>query len=77
MFSGLLTTKTFWIGLVTVASGISTMATNGAFGHLDFSSIGAAIDTVRAVASTGGWQAVMLGIGIITGRHAIAKMQGQ
>jgi len=75
MFSGLFTTKTFWVGLVTVAGGISTMATNGAFGALDFSSIGTVIDTVRTMASTGGWQAVMLGIAIITGRHAITKMQ--
>jgi len=76
MFSGLFTTKTFWVGLVTVAGGLSTMATNGAFGALDFSSIGAIIDTVRTMAGTAGWQAVLLGIGIITGRHAIAKMQG-
>jgi hypothetical protein len=76
MFSGLFNTKTFWVGLLTVAGGISTMTTNGAFGHLDFSSIGGAIDTLRAVAGTGGWQAVMLGFAIITGRHAIAKIQG-
>lgn len=76
MFSKLFTTKTFWVGLVTVAGGLSTMATNGAFGALDFSSIGTIIDTVRTMAGTSGWQAVLLGIGIITGRHAIAKMQG-
>jgi hypothetical protein len=75
MFSGLFTTKTFWVGLVTVAGGISTLVTNGAFGALDFSSISSAIDTVRAFAATGGWQAVALGLAIIAGRHAVAKMQ--
>ena len=75
MFSGLFTTKTFWVGLVTVVGGLSTMATNGAFGALDFSSIGTINDTVRTMAGTSGWATVMIGLGIITGRHAIAKMQ--
>jgi len=71
MFSGLFTTKTFWVGLATVVGGVSTMLTAGV--AMDFSSIGAAIDTVQAFATTEGWQAIMLGLAIITGRHALSK----
>jgi len=73
MLSGLFTTKTFWVGLATVVGGLATML-SGDF-TLDFSSVGAIIDTVQAFVASEGWEAVMLGIAIITGRHAVSKMR--
>lgn len=72
MLSGLLSTKTFWVGLATAASGLATLL-SGDF-TLDFSSISAIFATWQTVAMTEGWNAIMLGLGIITGRHAISKM---
>jgi len=72
MLSGLLSTKTFWVGLATAAGGLVTLL-NGDI-SLDFSSIAAIFTTLQTVAMTEGWNAIMLGLGIITGRHAISKM---
>ncbi len=72
MFSGLLATKTFWVGLATVLGGIATLL--GGDLSLDLSSIGAILETLKSLATTEGWNALMLGLGIITGRHAINKM---
>jgi len=72
MFSGLFTTKTFWVGLATLLGGVSAIV--GAGVALDLSSVTAIIDTIQALVATDGWEAVMLGLAIITGRHAISKM---
>jgi len=72
MFSGLFKTKTFWVGLATALGGVATVLGSGV--AIDFSSITAIIDSVQAIAGTDGWEAIMLGLAIITGRHAISKM---
>ena len=72
MFNGLFTTKTFWVGFATAIGGLTTMLSSGF--TLDFSSIGAIVDTVQAFVVSDGWEAVMLGIAIITGRHAVSKI---
>lgn len=72
MFSGLLGTKTFWVGLATAAGGLATLLSGDLV--LDFSSIGAIFTMLQTVAMTEGWAAILLGLGIITGRHAISKM---
>lgn len=72
MFSGLLATKTFWVGLATALGGIATLL--GGDLSLDLSSVGAIFETLKSLATTEGWNALMLGLGIITGRHAISKV---
>lgn len=72
MFSGLLSTKTFWVGLATAIGGLATLLSGDL--SLDLSSIGAIFATLQEIAMTDGWNALMLGLGIITGRHAIGKM---
>jgi len=73
MFSGLLSTKTFWVGLATAAGGLATLLSGDI--ALDFSSIGNVFTTLQHLAMTDGWNAFMLGLGIITGRHAVSKLK--
>jgi len=58
--------------LATLLGGVSAIV--GAGVALDLSSVTAIIDTIQALVATDGWEAVMLGLAIITGRHAISKM---
>ena len=73
MFNGLLGTKTFWVGMATALGGLATIL--GGDLTLDLSSIGAIFTTLQTIAMTEGWNAIMLGLGIITGRHALNKMR--
>lgn len=72
MFSGLLSTKTFWVGLATAFGGLAALLSGDL--SLDLSSIGAIFETLQSLATADGWNTLMLGLGIITGRHAINKM---
>ena len=58
--------------MATLLGGVSAIV--GAGVALDLSSVTAIIDTIQALVATDGWEAVMLGLAIITGRHAISKM---
>jgi hypothetical protein len=72
MFNGLLGTKTFWVGMATALGGLAAIL-GGDFA-LDLSSVGAIFETLKSIGTTDGWNTLMLGFGIITGRHAISKM---
>lgn len=67
------TTKTFWVGVATLATGVAALVTT-----VDFSAISWTVNGLwgfaQTVAGSDGWTTVLLGVAIITGRHALAKM---
>ena len=66
-------TKTFWVGVATLATGVAAIAT-----RVDFSAISWTVaglwDFAQKTAGTEGWTTVLLGFAIITGRHALDKL---
>ena len=66
-------TKTFWVGLATLATGVAALVTT-----VDVSAISWTVNGLwsfaQTVAGADGWTTVLLGFAIITGRHALAKM---
>lgn len=71
--NGIFTTKTFWVGLATAVSGLATL-----FGGVDFNTVEFTLSGIIAFAQTmfgtAGWETFMVGLAMITGRHAIAKI---
>ena len=70
---GIFTTKTFWVGLATAVSGLATLFGGVDFGTIEYT-IGGMFTFAQTVFGMAGWETFMVGLAMITGRHAIAKI---